>query len=141
MQIRNNYDKEVYNGDIGRILAIDSEMQEVKIEFDGREIIFIREEDVHGIIEEMTEIVVKGHFPVEPKKENKVLVRNKSELVPKVASSPGSLRDTAAPSGAKGKRSLRKKSGADDGPSASTAPKGAKDQKSRKGKKKVPGKK
>ncbi|MEW6235347.1 MAG: AAA family ATPase [Candidatus Omnitrophota bacterium] len=40
MQIRNNYDKEVFNGDIGRIRSIDSEMQEVKIDFDGREIVY-----------------------------------------------------------------------------------------------------
>jgi exodeoxyribonuclease V alpha subunit len=36
MQIRNNYDKEVFNGDIGRIINIDIEEQEVKISFDGR---------------------------------------------------------------------------------------------------------
>lgn len=36
MQIRNNYDKEVFNGDIGRILNIDTETQEVTISFDGR---------------------------------------------------------------------------------------------------------
>jgi exodeoxyribonuclease V alpha subunit len=36
MQIRNNYDKEVFNGDIGRILNIDTESQEVTISFDGR---------------------------------------------------------------------------------------------------------
>ena len=36
MQIRNNYDKEVYNGDIGRIVRIDTENQEVRIAFDGR---------------------------------------------------------------------------------------------------------
>ncbi len=29
MQIRNNYDKEVFNGDIGRIIRIDTEMQEL----------------------------------------------------------------------------------------------------------------
>ncbi len=38
MQIRNNYDKEVFNGDIGRIVSIDQESQEVVISFDGREI-------------------------------------------------------------------------------------------------------
>ena len=38
MQIRNNYDKEVYNGDIGRITRIDHEIQEVKINMDGREV-------------------------------------------------------------------------------------------------------
>jgi exodeoxyribonuclease V alpha subunit len=36
MQIRNNYDKEVFNGDIGRISKIDREDQEVYIEFDCR---------------------------------------------------------------------------------------------------------
>jgi exodeoxyribonuclease V alpha subunit len=40
MQIRNNYDKEVFNGDIGRITRIDRENQEVTISFDGREIIY-----------------------------------------------------------------------------------------------------
>ncbi len=36
MQIRNNYDKDVFNGDIGRIRRIDHEAQEVQIDFDGR---------------------------------------------------------------------------------------------------------
>jgi exodeoxyribonuclease V alpha subunit len=36
MQIRNNYDKDVYNGDIGRIARIDAEEQEVTVNFDGR---------------------------------------------------------------------------------------------------------
>ena len=36
MQIRNNYDKEVYNGDIGRIIKIDYELQKVLIAFEGR---------------------------------------------------------------------------------------------------------
>ena len=34
MQIRNNYGKEVFNGDIGRIVRIDQEVQEVQIAFD-----------------------------------------------------------------------------------------------------------
>ena len=38
MQIRNNYDKEVFNGDIGRIVTIDTEAQEVLLSFDGRTI-------------------------------------------------------------------------------------------------------
>ena len=38
MQIKNNYDKEVFNGDIGRIKRIDLENQEVIICFDGRDI-------------------------------------------------------------------------------------------------------
>ena len=36
MQIRNNYDKDIYNGDIGRIVAIDREEQEVSVNFEGR---------------------------------------------------------------------------------------------------------
>jgi exodeoxyribonuclease V alpha subunit len=36
MQVRNNYDKDVYNGDIGRIRSIDREEQELTIDFDGR---------------------------------------------------------------------------------------------------------
>jgi exodeoxyribonuclease V alpha subunit len=35
MQIRNNYDKEVFNGDIGRITSIDDANQEVTVKFDG----------------------------------------------------------------------------------------------------------
>ena len=38
MQIRNNYDKEVFNGDIGRITRIDPENQETTISFDGRDV-------------------------------------------------------------------------------------------------------
>lgn len=36
MQIRNNYTKEVYNGDIGRIVKIDTGEQEVLVKFDER---------------------------------------------------------------------------------------------------------
>ncbi len=38
MQIRNNYDKEVFNGDIGRITRIQEEVDEITIVFDGREV-------------------------------------------------------------------------------------------------------
>ncbi len=38
MQIRNNYDKDVYNGDLGRIVRINMEMQEVWVDMDGRQI-------------------------------------------------------------------------------------------------------
>ncbi len=38
MQIKNNYDKEVFNGDIGRITNIDKENQELIISFDGRDV-------------------------------------------------------------------------------------------------------
>ena len=40
MQIVNNYDKEVYNGDIGRIASIDEEAKEVKVIMDDREVIY-----------------------------------------------------------------------------------------------------
>lgn len=32
----NNYDKEVYNGDVGVIEAVDVEMQKIKVNIDGR---------------------------------------------------------------------------------------------------------
>ncbi|UCB47686.1 MAG: ATP-dependent RecD-like DNA helicase [Deltaproteobacteria bacterium] len=35
MQIRNNYEKEVFNGDIGRLTSIDQESQQVTVTFDG----------------------------------------------------------------------------------------------------------
>jgi len=35
MQVRNNYDKEVFNGDIGRITSIDSEEHVVTVTYDG----------------------------------------------------------------------------------------------------------
>jgi len=38
MQIKNDYDREVFNGDIGRIVKIDSEEQEVSVVVDGREV-------------------------------------------------------------------------------------------------------
>ena len=36
MQIRNNYDKDVYNGDMGRITGMDLELHQVTVTFDGR---------------------------------------------------------------------------------------------------------
>ncbi|MDF2540077.1 MAG: ATP-dependent exonuclease alpha subunit - helicase superfamily er [Herbinix sp.] len=38
MQIRNNYDKEVFNGDIGSVTAIDLEDRTLAIDFDGRQL-------------------------------------------------------------------------------------------------------
>ena len=38
MQIRNNYDKEVFNGDIGYISAVNAEDRTLTINLDGREI-------------------------------------------------------------------------------------------------------
>ncbi|MBN1381568.1 MAG: ATP-dependent RecD-like DNA helicase [Deltaproteobacteria bacterium] len=40
MQIRNNYDKDVYNGDIGRIVRLDDETQEAAILMDNREVLY-----------------------------------------------------------------------------------------------------
>ncbi|MCJ7830852.1 MAG: AAA family ATPase, partial [Desulfobacterales bacterium] len=40
MQIKNNYDKEVFNGDIGRIARVSLEDYEVHIAFDGREVVY-----------------------------------------------------------------------------------------------------
>ena len=40
MQIRNNYDKEVFNGDIGVISRVDLEERELAVDFDGREIVY-----------------------------------------------------------------------------------------------------
>jgi exodeoxyribonuclease V alpha subunit len=36
MQIRNNYAKDIFNGDVGRIVAVESEAQQVVVDFDGR---------------------------------------------------------------------------------------------------------
>lgn len=36
MQIKNNYDKEVFNGDIGRIVAVDLQERTLQVMFDGR---------------------------------------------------------------------------------------------------------
>src|ERR1700674_3022586 len=40
MQVRNNYDLEVWNGDIGRITSIDEEEQRLQVAFDGREVAY-----------------------------------------------------------------------------------------------------
>ncbi len=40
MQVRNNYDLEVFNGDIGRVCAIDEVDQIVKVIIDGREVAY-----------------------------------------------------------------------------------------------------
>lgn len=38
MQLRNNYDKEVYNGDMGRILSVDMEERTLLVDFEGRSV-------------------------------------------------------------------------------------------------------
>ena len=40
MQVENDYDKEVYNGDLGVVRSIDPEASEMVINFDGREVTF-----------------------------------------------------------------------------------------------------
>jgi exodeoxyribonuclease V alpha subunit len=38
MQIKNNYDKEVFNGDMGRVVGLEPETREAIISFEGREL-------------------------------------------------------------------------------------------------------
>ena len=40
MQIKNNYEKEVFNGDIGRIMSVNMEDRELTVRFDDRDIIY-----------------------------------------------------------------------------------------------------
>jgi exodeoxyribonuclease V alpha subunit len=40
MQTRNDYTKEVFNGDVGRIRAIDVDDQELTVDFDGRPVVY-----------------------------------------------------------------------------------------------------
>lgn len=40
MQVRNNYDKEVYNGDLGAISGMDLEMQKVTVNFENRLVVY-----------------------------------------------------------------------------------------------------
>jgi len=44
MQIRNNYDKEIFNGDIGSVCEIDRRAYRVTVDFDGRVTVYSREE-------------------------------------------------------------------------------------------------
>jgi exodeoxyribonuclease V alpha subunit len=41
MQVENDYDKEVYNGDVGFVEAINLETGEIVIDFDGRSVSFL----------------------------------------------------------------------------------------------------
>lgn len=36
MQVRNNYEKNVFNGDIGKIIALEKETQKITVDFEGR---------------------------------------------------------------------------------------------------------
>ncbi|MFL5242899.1 MAG: ATP-dependent RecD-like DNA helicase [Gemmataceae bacterium] len=49
LQTQNNYQKEVFNGDIGRIFAIDEEEKEVTVDFDGRPVVYD-----YGELDELT---------------------------------------------------------------------------------------
>jgi exodeoxyribonuclease V alpha subunit len=40
MQIRNNYDKDVFNGDIGRIVRIDRDEERTTVDFDGSHVVY-----------------------------------------------------------------------------------------------------
>jgi exodeoxyribonuclease V alpha subunit len=44
MQVRNNYEKEVFNGDIGLVTHIDKESYRVYVDFDGRVVIYEKDE-------------------------------------------------------------------------------------------------
>jgi exodeoxyribonuclease V alpha subunit len=44
MQIENDYDKDVYNGDIGFVSAIDTELGDVTIDLDGRPVLYAAHE-------------------------------------------------------------------------------------------------
>ena len=44
MQIRNNYDKDIFNGDIGTVVEIDRKTYRVAVDFDGKVIPYLREE-------------------------------------------------------------------------------------------------
>lgn len=47
MQTRNSYDREVFNGDVGRVRAVDPEEQQVVVDFDGRAVTY----DFHDLDE------------------------------------------------------------------------------------------
>lgn len=40
MQIENNYERDVFNGDIGYVTRIDTEEDELAVDFDGREVVY-----------------------------------------------------------------------------------------------------
>jgi len=49
MQIRNNYELEIFNGDIGRIEVFDEEESELGVRFDGREVM-IPHDDLDDLV-------------------------------------------------------------------------------------------
>jgi exodeoxyribonuclease V alpha subunit len=40
MQVENDYDKDVYNGDLGVVVRIDMEEGELAVDFEGREVVY-----------------------------------------------------------------------------------------------------
>ena len=56
MQIENDYDKEVYNGDTGFVGAIDLELGEMTIAFDGRPVAYVFGELDHIVLAYATTI-------------------------------------------------------------------------------------
>ena len=44
MQLRNNYDKDVFNGDIGRVVALDKSERKLTVQFDGRNVVYTEAE-------------------------------------------------------------------------------------------------
>ena len=40
MQVRNNYDKDIYNGDIGRIRYLDEEVKQLDVDVEGRKVVY-----------------------------------------------------------------------------------------------------
>jgi len=50
MQIRNDYDKEVYNGDIGRICAVDENLRTVQVKFDENYKVLYDYEDLDELV-------------------------------------------------------------------------------------------
>src|SRR5437879_8888831 len=50
MQVENDYDKEVYNGDLGIVSRMDREEAELTVDFDGREVVYgFAEVDERGV--------------------------------------------------------------------------------------------
>jgi len=49
MQIRNNYEKDVYNGDIGRVALLDRPNYTVAVDFDGR-LVYYQKEDLNELV-------------------------------------------------------------------------------------------
>lgn len=44
MQVKNNYDKDVFNGDIGRVISVDTEEEELLVDYYGRKVTYEKHE-------------------------------------------------------------------------------------------------